>query len=159
MPAGLGLCVACRGMQAHWRSLEPSAAPLSVLPPITHPHIQISLTVVEAAPSMKGETQAPSYKRAVVEGGVEVRAGGGLWQGLLARRGWRVAHMSHVRDCHCAAPFPYCWHAAWSPSHTRTLPRSHIPTPSSVQVQVPPFVNTGDSVVVDTAERTFVRRG
>lgn len=46
---------------------------------------------------MRGETAAPSYKRAVVEGGIEV--------------------------------------------------------------QVPPFVQAGDSVVVDTAERSFVRRG
>ncbi|KAI7840227.1 hypothetical protein COHA_006009 [Chlorella ohadii] len=58
---------------------------------------QMSLQVVEAAPTMKGETAAPSYKRAVVEGGIEI--------------------------------------------------------------QVPPFVQAGDSVVVDTAERTFVRRG
>lgn len=35
---------------------------------------QMSLQVVEAAPTMKGETAAPSYKRAVVEGGIEVRA-------------------------------------------------------------------------------------
>ncbi|PRW59876.1 Elongation factor P [Chlorella sorokiniana] len=58
---------------------------------------QMSLQVVEAAPTMKGETAAPSYKRAVVEGGIEI--------------------------------------------------------------QVPPFVQAGDSVVVDTVERTFVRRG
>ncbi|KAL4429613.1 hypothetical protein ABPG77_008662 [Micractinium sp. CCAP 211/92] len=56
----------------------------------------VTLAVVEAAPTMKGETAAPSYKRAVVEGGVEI--------------------------------------------------------------QVPPFVQAGDMVVVETAERSFVRR-
>ena len=33
------------------------------------------------------------------------------------------------------------------------------PLPACLQVQVPPFVQRGDAVVVDTAERTFVRRG
>ena len=32
-------------------------------------------------------------------------------------------------------------------------------SPARLQVQVPPFVQRGDAVVVDTAERTFVRRG
>ena len=40
--------------------------------------------VVEAAPSMRGETAAPSYKRAVVEGGIEV--GGRLRLAPGARR-------------------------------------------------------------------------
>lgn len=40
--------------------------------PLTTP-LQMSMQVVEAAPTMKGETAAPSYKRAVVEGGIEVR--------------------------------------------------------------------------------------
>lgn len=56
----------------------------------------VTLAVVEAAPTMKGETAAPSYKRAVVEGGIEI--------------------------------------------------------------QVPPFVQAGDRVVVETGERSFVRR-
>ncbi|PSC68390.1 Elongation factor P [Micractinium conductrix] len=56
----------------------------------------VTLGVVEAAPTMKGETAAPSYKRAVCAGGIEV--------------------------------------------------------------QVPPFVQTGDRVVVETSERAFVRR-
>ena len=33
---------------------------------------QVTLVVAEAAPTMKGETAAPSYKRAVCEGGIEV---------------------------------------------------------------------------------------
>ncbi|KAL4458372.1 hypothetical protein ABPG75_013237 [Micractinium tetrahymenae] len=56
----------------------------------------VTLAVVEAAPTLKGETAAPSYKKAVVEGGIEI--------------------------------------------------------------QVPPFVQAGDMVVVETAERSFVRR-
>lgn len=35
----------------------------------------VTLLVEEAAPTMKGETAAPSYKRAVCEGGVEVGPG------------------------------------------------------------------------------------
>jgi elongation factor P len=58
--------------------------------------VHVKLRVAEAAPTMKGETAAPSYKRAVMEGGVEV--------------------------------------------------------------QVPPFVQTGDVIVVNTEERSFVRR-
>lgn len=56
----------------------------------------VKLRVVEAAPTMKGETAAPSHKRAVVEG--------------------------------------------------------------SVEVQVPPFIQTGDVILVNTLDRSFVRR-
>ena len=66
----------------------------------------VTLQVEEAAPTMKGETAAPSYKKAVCEGGVEVRwagqgggvlewgwKGGGAWQAgmcrdLLSGDGW-----------------------------------------------------------------------
>lgn len=63
-------------------------------PPARQPHPpahlrpptpQIALKVIEAAPSMKGETAAPSYKRAVVEGGVEVRGARG--EGMLLASG------------------------------------------------------------------------
>ena len=41
----------------------------------------VTLQVEEAAPTMKGETAAPSYKKAVCEGGVEVGLGLGLGLG------------------------------------------------------------------------------
>ena len=78
---GLGCCmdgltgepVGCHA-RWHWhRAAAPPSAPSCPSRRCRRTRLQMSMQVVEAAPTMKGETAAPSYKRAVVEGGIEVR--------------------------------------------------------------------------------------
>lgn len=92
-------CDASRAVRPTWPMHDapcrhPNPAPLSMTP--AHVPPTVTLKVAEAAPTMKGETAAPSYKPAVLENGV--------------------------------------------------------------RLTVPPFVNVGDSVVVDTTTSAFMRR-
>lgn len=91
-------CRKCAFMPQHVRMFRrPCFDPLCpTLPPTPEFPLQVpqhvTLAVVEAAPTMKGETAAPSYKRAVVEGGIEV---GRRWIAVGGQQGdwYRAYHL------------------------------------------------------------------
>ena len=96
---------------------------------------QVALEVAEAAPHMRGETAAPRCVR---------RQAGGASGGRFGR--W-------------TCPTPCSLFAPQSPPPPLAH-RSYKPAvlQNGVKVMVPPFIERGDRVVVDTAEGSFVRR-
>jgi hypothetical protein len=112
---------------------------------------QVVLRVVEAAPTMKGETAAPSYKRATCEGSIEVRDDAPL---LLQNtiRLWLPCASACETVCPCTLATLPCR------SRCRPLCRRVIPSLSTQHQEHLCDVATNKAILPENLQRTWVGR-
>lgn len=135
-------CCAELAWQAHWPWPRAAAPPaVQICPPPATALLQMSMQVVEAAPTMKGETAAPSYKRAVVEGGIEVRPPAWAWAVVAALLRWCCAVLLLcsllLLSCSLLLRCVAAWCCAAAVGSCRRPTMAAAPTPTPLPCPIP----------------------